>query len=317
MSTVAEGIKSFLFHCQYEKTLSTKTLQAYQIDLNQFVAFLKEISFNGSIAELDRVVLRAYVKHIAHWKPKTIKRKIACIKAMFNFWEFEDNIPSNPFHKMRINIKEPRQLPVVMDQAEVHAILKKAYDRKSQIKNRHSYGCKEVLRDIAVLELLFATGIRVSELCHLLVSDVLLDKGLIRVIGKGRKERIIQLVDEEVTASLMAYRMAFASESQTCNRFFINRLGNGLSDQSVRYMVKQYSQIAKVQKHVTPHTFRHTFATLLLEEDVDITYIQHLLGHSSILTTQIYTHVNQEKQKQILTTKHPRKQFRLARSGCP
>ena len=162
------------------------------------------------------------------------------------------------------------------------------------------------LRNLAVLELLFATGLRVSELCSLRPNDINLKNGEIRIWGKGSRERMVYIGNPESLTILKQYEKAFAPKIQTANWFFINRLGSRLSEQSVRNMVTDYTQRALVQEHVTPHMFRHTFATLLLEEDVDIRYIQDILGHSSITTTQIYTHVSQNKQKSILKKKHPR-----------
>jgi len=155
----------------------------------------------------------------------------------------------------------------------------------------------------------FATGVRVSELCNLRPEDVDLRNGKIKVLGKGGKERVIQICQAEALSALREYYRLFSPAIKNRFFFFINRLGSPLSPQSVRLMVRGYSQKAGISKPVTPHTFRHTFATLLLEEDVDIKYIQHLLGHSSISTTQIYTHVNSVKQKKILATKHPRRKM--------
>ncbi|MEL7148607.1 MAG: tyrosine-type recombinase/integrase, partial [Bacteroidota bacterium] len=241
---------------------------------------------------------------------KTIKRKMASIKAWFNFLEFEDEITISPFRKLKLSLKEPQQLPTLMNQEEVKKILYEAYqDFSRHIPDTNS--ATRVLRDMAVLELLFATGMRVSELCNLQFKDFDLDSGSILVLGKGRKQRLIQVCNESVLRLMRLYRSKVETDSAVPERFFINRLGKPLSDQSVRFMIKKYYLRAGITKHITPHSFRHTFATLLLEEDVDIRYIQHLLGHSSIAVTQIYTHVNQEKQRQILSDKHPRSKFEL------
>lgn len=123
---------------------------------------------------------------------------------------------------------------------------------------------------------------------------------------KGAKERLIQIGNHDVLKAVESYQRAFGEKIEKAGWFFVNRLGRQLSDQSVRNMITKYSDMAGIQMHITPHMFRHSFATLLLEEDVDIRYIQQLLGHSSIVTTQIYTHVASKKQRDILTTKHPR-----------
>lgn len=145
-----------------------------------------------------------------------------------------------------------------------------------------------------------------SELCSLRHPDIDLHEGYVRIYGKGAKERIVQITNTYILDALRNYCRMVPSQSITHDFFFVNRLGHRLSEQSVRFMIKKYSHMAGLSEHITPHMFRHTFATLLLEEDVDIRYIQQILGHSSILTTQIYTHVTSTKQRDILTTKHPR-----------
>jgi integrase/recombinase XerD len=193
--------------------------------------------------------------------------------------------------------------------SEVSKILNVVYKEEKETVNPTSYHQKELIRNITVLELLFATGIRVSELCSLKVKDVDLKNWTIKVFGKGSKERVIQICEQEVKVLLKKCFTLYRPDNENVNCFFINRVGAPLSTQSVRLMIHKYVKQAGLEKRITPHTFRHTFATLLLEEDVDIRYIQNLLGHSTITTTQIYTHVNSEKQKKILATKHPRRKL--------
>lgn len=297
MNTV---IDKFLFHCKYEKNLTTKTLKAYQIDLYQFKDFMFSEFNITNIRDIGKDELKGYLKNISRFKPKTIKRKIASAKTLFNFLEFEEFIEASPFRKVRFRIKEPLILPTVMTIEEISKLFTSVYSLKSAQNN------KEVLRDIAVLELLFGTGIRVSELCSLNKEIINNDFCFIKVNGKGRKERTIQISNLEVRQALKRYYRAFNDKIEQNTFFFINRLNNRLSEQSVRLMIRKYRHLCHIEKRITPHVFRHSFATLLLENDVDITYIQALLGHSSINTTQIYTHVNLEKQSEILQLKHPR-----------
>ena len=147
---------------------------------------------------------------------------------------------------------------------------------------------------------------RISELCSLKPSDVDLESENILIYGKGAKERIIQIGNPEVISALNLYQKEFSEDINMCGYFFVNRLNHRLSDQSVRFMINRYTKLAGITQHITPHMFRHSFATLLLEQDVDIRYIQKMLGHSSISTTEIYTHVSNTKQKDILIHKHPR-----------
>jgi integrase/recombinase XerD len=199
-----------------------------------------------------------------------------------------------------------------MDIRDVNAIFKLAYLKNGLCKDVRAYSYLESLRNIVVIELLFATGARVSEIANLYEENIDFLSGTLKIKGKGNKERIIQICHKETLKILKEYNKCFKSRITNSGGYFlVNRLGNKLSDQSIRGVVKGFSNEAKIQKHVTPHVFRHTLATLLLEKDVDIKYIQSILGHSSITTTQIYTHVNREKQKQILTIKHPRKDFSI------
>lgn len=309
--TIAEAITAFLAHCRFEKNLSEKTIIAYQLDLKQFTEYLNSNKHPDQISEITKDIIKNYLKELSLFKPKTTKRKIASLKAMFNFLEFEELLLINPFRKIRIRIKEAFVLPTVMTADEVGSILKVAYDEKNQIQDPSSYSYKESIRNIAVLELLFASGVRVSELCNLKSENINLTAGYLKVTGKGNKERLIHICEKETLKSLRAYVNVFSDQISDKQVFFKNRLGNPLSDQSVRLMIRKYKNRAGISKNVTPHTFRHTFATLLLEEDVDIKYIQHILGHSSIMTTQIYTHVNSEKQRLILSTKHPRRHIKF------
>lgn len=311
MFSVEQAIKEFIFHCQFEKNLSEKTIQAYKIDLNQFISFLKNNKHPFELVSIEKAILKEFIKNISNRKAKTIKRKIATLKAMFNYLEYEDIIIVNPFRKIRIRIKEPYTLPVVLTNAEVQKIFRYAYRQKEKHLDKNKYSYSEIVRDIAILELLFATGIRVNELCKLKTSNIERNYGSIMVNGKGSRERIIQVCHHETKSALREYNDLFLKKRNGSEYFFINRLNNPISDQSVRFMIKKHSSKLNLQKHITPHTFRHTFATLLLEEGVDLKYIQHLLGHSSIMTTQIYTHVNMKKQKQILQTKHPRRRFEI------
>jgi integrase/recombinase XerD len=304
---LTKAIKNFKFHCQYEKNLSSKTLQAYNIDLMQFEEFKNYQLLQ--INQFNKIILKEYIQSLfsLELKAKTIKRKIAVIKAFFNYLEFEEEIEVNPFRKMNISIKEPKTLPKTMELKEIRKLLKYLYKIKTNHPYINRYGYKALVRDIVVVEILFSTGIRVSELCNLTQDSLNLQAGIIKIDGKGSKERLIQICDSEVKKQIKEYLELFHDKLLCSQYLFINRLGNQLSDQSVRLMVQKYQKLAGLSKYITPHMFRHSFATLLLEEGVDIRYIQHMLGHASISTTQIYTQVNMKQQRKILNTKHPRR----------
>lgn len=294
-------VVNYLEFCKYQKNLNEKTLKAYKIDLEQFKSFMKTKD-----GELNKINLSNYIIYLNKtYKPKSTKRKVACLKAFFNYLEYDEIIKQNPFSKIKTKFHEPSMLPKTVPLSTIQAILSKAYQELNQNTNK-AFKYSTILRDIAVLELLFATGVRVSELCSLTTDNVNLLDGFVRIFGKGSKERVIQIGNKDVLLALKNYRSAFSLKMTEGGFFFINRLNKKLSEQSVRFMINKYVDKTQISTHITPHMFRHSFATLLLEEDVDIRYIQKILGHSSIVTTQIYTHVTSNKQKSILTSKHPR-----------
>lgn len=302
---IAVAITEFLWHCRFEKKLDEKTIRAYRADLRQMAEITGPMR---GIFEISKTDIKCYLQAIAHFQHKTIKRKIASLRSMLNYLECEYEDYINPMRKMQIKMKEPMRLPVVMTIEELRRILASLYCRFEKCA-RGTYAYKSAVRNIAVVELLFASGMRVSELCSLRNRDVDMENGELRIIGKGNKERIIHICQPE---TLQALHRWLKQENGVCDSqapFFTNRLHRGLSTQSVRQMIRHIISATGIGKHITPHTFRHTFATLLLEEDVDVRYIQNLLGHSSIATTQIYTHVNMNKQRQILQTKHPRRRI--------
>lgn len=306
-----ETLQMFLFHCRYEKNLSDKTLKAYETDIRQFCAFVSPLLPELQLQHITTGILKEYIRHLSHYQPKTVKRKLASLKAMFNFMEIEDENYIHPFHRLKIKIKTPFLLPAVMNMEEVSAILSHLYRQKQNYTHHHNDQYLTILRNIAVIELLFGTGIRVSELCSLQEQTVDLDNGYIKVYGKGSKERIIHIGRKEILHALREYKK-HQKRSPLHKSFFLNRLNTPLSSQSVRIMIQKILSHTNLTKRITPHTFRHTFATLLLEEGIDIKYIQSILGHSSLATTQIYTHVNTAKQKTILSTHHPRRKLSIS-----
>ena len=252
-----------------------------------------------------KIELSAFITNLHKtFLPRTAKRKIASIRAFLNYLEFEEILIENPMKKIKTKFQIPQTLPRTIPLAVIENVLRAAYHELKQAKT--AYALNTALRNAAIIELLFATGVRVSELCSLNAQHIDFGNGSIRIMGKGAKERILQVGNQEVLAILQQYAEKNAAHIRKAGYFFVNRLSSRLSEQSVRFLIKRLCVKADVEQNITPHMFRHSFATLLLEEDVDIRYIQRMLGHSSILTTQIYTQVTVEKQRQILTVKHPR-----------
>lgn len=299
-------IDNYLEYCKNQKRLDTKTIKAYRIDLSQFSK--QNITPNAS--DITSNMLENYVATLHQkFKPKTVKRKIASLKAFFHYLEYKEITIINPFNKIKLHFREPVILPKTIPLHTVETFLSAIYNQYHNAKNTYQRDC--ALRDVAVIELLFATGMRISELCSLKINDVNLYDRTVLIYGKGAKERLIQIGNDDVAKILNTYKSTFLTKMQKCHHFFANPNGTALSDQSVRRMIKKYTSLAGIELHITPHMFRHTFATSLLEADVDIRYIQEMLGHSSINITEIYTHVAMSKQRDILTAKHPRKNFEI------
>jgi len=300
MNTKQE-IKKYLDYCKDYKKLSQKSIKAYSIDLEQFVS---HFGFDEGEA-LTKAGICSYISELHKtYAPKTAKRKLASLRTFLNYLEFEEIIDTNPLRKIKTKFQEPRILPKVIPISLIESLLNLA--RREFLDAETDYEKFAAQRNMVVIEMLFATGMRVSELCSLEAKDVNLETGCVRIMGKGAKQRLIQIGSPETLSIIRKYHKANLARITKCGFFFANRHSARLSEQSVRFMLRNFCSKAGIPLKITPHMFRHSFATLLLEEDVDIRYIQRMLGHSSIQTTQIYTQVTTEKQRQILATKHPR-----------
>jgi integrase/recombinase XerD len=298
-------VNQYLNFCFHRKNLDKKTIKSYSIDLKQFENFNNQSNLDWR----SKSAIESYIESLhTQFKPKSVKRKIASIKAFFHYLELEEILEINPFHKIQIKYKEPFILPKTIPLKNIETIISFAY--LNYKKANTNYAKKTRLRNALILELLFATGMRISELCSLKIEQIDLTEYIIKIYGKGSKERLIQICNHNVQKLLHNYIKERGKERNN-DYLFINRLNHRLSEQSVRNMINNYATQAGISLHITPHMFRHSFATLLLEEDVDIRYIQQMLGHSSITTTQIYTHTSINKQKSILTIKHPRNNLNI------
>ena len=292
---LSELITWYLEMGKHEKRLSPHTIKAYQIDLNQFLCFVND-------RQVNKELLSQYIKYLnSHFSPRAATRKLASVQAFYRELEFNDQLDYNPFEKLHVRIHTPKQLPRTIPEHIVRGLLNEAY-------HVYSPDIPWALRDIVVLELLFSTGVRVSELCELTEQTFLLkEQGLKMIIhGKGDKERVLELNSPELLHLVKLYHTSFFNQIHHHNRILINNDGNPLTPQSVRRIIKKYTDQLNVSFSITPHMFRHTFATSLLDAGVDIRYIQSLLGHSSISTTQIYTHVTTKQQAILLSENHPR-----------
>ena len=296
-------ILSYLEYCEFRKELDAKTLKAYRIDLCQFFEQIyceesEKRNLEGYITELHK-----------KYKQKTVKRKIASLKAFYNYLAEEEIISCNPFRKIKVKFKETLTLPRIIPREEIEKLLNYMYDC---LKENGLRGYKYKLRDIAVVEVLFATGARVYEISNIREDSVNLNSGQIRIMGKGGKERYVQISNSSVLAILRKYYMENENEIKKRGCFFINNRGNRYTEQSIRTMLKKYAKQAGIERNITPHMFRHSFATYLIEEGVDVSCVQQILGHSSIKTTQIYIHIAAKKQAEILREMHPRNNMSIA-----
>ena len=225
-------VENYLNYCQYQKRLTGKTLKAYRIDLNQFYTYMQ---FKNLKNKKD---ISVYIQQLhTTYKPRTVKRKIAAIKAFYTYLEKQDFLKENPFHKIDYRFKEPIRLPKTITLHELNHLYQSLYAYSKQTSNR------VITRDIAILELLICTGIRVSEVSHLLKSNVFIRENTIIINGKGSKERIIYIDNQNLIQSLLSYQRLFQDEIEKSPYFFINRLGHHLSEQSIRFMIVKYCHL--------------------------------------------------------------------------
>ncbi len=295
-------ISNYLIMCKIQNNLNDKTVKAYKLDLSQFYDYVKN---EEKFYTKDILVDYVYFLNKKEYKIKTLKRKIASLKAFFSYLNYEELIDLNPFSKIRLKLKEPLLLPKIIPLNMLQDLFQLIYNEKENCK-KNTYAYIEVIRNIIILELLISTGIRISELCGLKKINIDNYKCTIKIYGKGAKERIIPIFDKYLWNLIIEYTYLYSNKFMENEYFFINKRGNKISDQSIRDMIKKYSKKANIDLNITPHMFRHTFATMLLEDDVDVRYIQQLLGHSNIVTTQIYTHITSNKKSEILKFKNPR-----------
>ena len=306
MMNIKEAIPAYLAYCREQKRLDAKTEKAYRIDLGQMAGVVPVLDVEDVTSEILESLFAVW--HGAY-APKTVKRKIASVKAFFRWLEERGHIDANPFTRIHTRFREPKTLPKTIPEHNLELFLATLHSALAEGGTEQETA--RALRDAAVMELLFATGIRISELCGLKAEDLNLVEGEVIIHGKGRKERIVQIPDEDVLELLRRYEDGYAGQIRETGYVFINDRGGPLSDQAVRKRIQKYAEKAGIAQHITPHMFRHTFATLLLESDVNIRCIQEILGHSSIQTTEIYTHVSAAKQRQVLKDHSPRKRLNL------
>jgi integrase/recombinase XerD len=294
-------IHEFINYLSVERGLAMNTLESYGRDLRQYSEYLEQYLKADAEASLDSVSRNTIVGYLMYLQSQgkataTIARRLAALKAFYQFLVRERRIESDP----TANLESPKlekRLPKVLTVAEVERLL-------SQPDPAQAAG----IRDRAMLELLYATGIRVSELVSLNVSDLNLDGGYIRCAGKGAKERVVPLgsLAVQTCRDYLTHARNRLVRDRNEPALFVNHHGHRLTRQGFWKIVKKYADDARIDKEITPHTLRHSFATHLLENGADLRSVQEMLGHADISTTQIYTQVTRGRLQEVYARSHPR-----------
>ena len=298
ISSNTKMLEEFQAYLEFDRNLSKHTLRAYTADIEHFLFWLKDVN----LSEVNTNTIRLYFSQIQvfEYSKTTIARKIAAMRTFFRFLYREKIVNCNPAEAIR-SPKKPKKLPSFLNEDEV-----------TQLFNIIEPNSPTTARNRAILEVLYACGMRVSELCGLNFGNLNLDENEITVFGKGAKERIV-LVSERAKKYLQLYikdfRNTYAQNNEYINEetpVFINNTGFRLTTRSVHKFIEKAADEIAINKKISPHVFRHSFATKLLEKGADLRIVQELLGHASISNTQIYTHVSTERLKQAYTNAHPR-----------
>ena len=292
----------YLHFLQLEKNSSHNTIASYKLDITRYLEFLRD----QNIRSLDEVTEMHASQFLGSLRskglsPRSVTRSFCAIRGFYKFLLGDGIVKTNPTESIDAP-KLPRALPDVLTQAEVDSILNQPAPSPQDKKNLW-------LRDKAILEVLYATGIRVSELTGLRQSNVLPKEGIVRVFGKGSKERIVPIGGSALRwldRYKVETRAVLQRREKSGDAVFLNARGAPMTRMSIWNIVQTYTRKAGISKEVHPHTFRHSFATHLLEGGADLRAVQEMLGHADIATTQIYTHIDRENLKEVHRTFHPR-----------
>jgi len=299
-----EHINSYISFLKNEKNYSNNTIISYKNDLLQLLNYLKEYKIikRDNIKYIDRSIMRKYIVYLkkCDYSVRSICRKISTIRSFFKFLSREGMVDINPTINL-ITPKIVKKLPSFLYLEEINKLI--------ETPSGHTI---LGIRDRAILELLYGTGMRVGELVNLSIRDIDLYEKTVRVFGKGSKERILPLGNPSIRAvqeyltSRDIFRKNISLDKIDQNALFLNRFGGRLSVRSIRRLLIKYMKMADLNKKISPHVLRHSFATHLLGGGADLRSVQELLGHESLSTTQIYTHITKERLKEIYNKSYPR-----------
>ncbi|MFQ5857496.1 MAG: tyrosine recombinase XerC [Anaerolineae bacterium] len=302
-----EHLEHFVKYLTAERGASEYTIRNYRAEIDEFLEFLRREGIEDW-AGVDRLALRRYLAWLQAegYARASIARRVSELRSFGRFLARERILEVNPFQAMSAP-KTPKRLPRYLEIAEVRRLL-----NAPEIGDVGGQSSPQGLRDRAILELLYASGMRVSELTSLNVGDIDCKRGQVIVTGKGDKERLV-LIGEPAQRALTRYladgRPQLTKKQGPASRaLFLSRLGTRLSDRSVQMILEKYRKQAGLKKKVTPHTLRHTFATHMLDGGADLRVVQELLGHALLSTTQVYTHVSQSRAREVYLRAHPRAQ---------
>jgi integrase/recombinase XerC len=298
---VNQPIQNFLEYLTHTRKFSLQTVTAYQHDLELYFRFLLKQSWL-----FDRIQLKDARAFLADQvqqdlNPKTLKRRVATLKHFYQFYVDEGLITINPFALVRTP-KVPKTLPTTIDEPQVQQVLNHPVEEASRL----------MMRDLALVELLYGSGLRASEVVNLTMQDVNLPQRMLRILGKGNKQRLVPITkpcQQSLSLYLKDVRPTLIhalDASQLTNHVFLNHHGRKLTVRGLEYILSQMAKRSGIALQIHPHQLRHTFATQLLDNGADLRTIQELLGHATINTTQIYTHVSKEALQKEYRAAHPR-----------
>lgn len=292
-----------------------KTERAYSSDLAQFQKFLGR---NFELSAIDGVCIEKWASHLREkaYSPASIRRKIVVLKVFCSYWVRKGELAESPFWRVKLSFGRIEQLPRTLTEPEMQALLlqarrnhtakrRKGLTSDSSGSAQASSSRYRVLRNLALVDLLFATGMRVGEVSALDIKDFLVQEAVFRVQGKGGRDRLAFAVDEKTLRIQQEHLKARTRIETDSPALFLNASGQRLSTQGISNVIAQLRREAGIERHVTPHMLRHTVATLLLRNGVDIRVVQEFLGHASIATTQRYTHITKEHLIAELRKHHP------------
>ncbi len=291
--TLQDACKLFLSHCRSAISLSEHTLRAYTFDLEDFQNHAKRETYLSSLGKDN---LRQFIRHLREergLKEITIKRRIACMKLFFRWVKQENVISINPFDDLHERIRLPKRLPRALGSEEIN-LLSKAVNLESSNSN-----FQEFSTGIAI-KLLLTTGIRVGELVKIDIEDIVLADSSLKINGKGNRQRLVYLFEPMLNQAIAQYLPLRRTRTTESRKLFITEAGIPFTTQKTRKLLGNLACSAGIERRITPHMLRHTTATQLLESGLDIRYVQKLLGHQSISTTEIYTHVTDQGLRNAL-----------------